>query len=134
MKLYVAGKYEERHNIKKLMQEFRRAGNTIVHDWTSSESDIPEGSERNRTIGLYAQDDLNAVKICDAIVADMRKDLNYRGSYGEIGIALGLGKTVIILGGLNESYTPIYKFVFAYLPFVHIVETPEEAISILDGI
>lgn len=39
MKLYIAGKFSEKEQIKKYMEEAIQLGHTITHDWTSFENE-----------------------------------------------------------------------------------------------
>ena len=97
MKIYVAGKWEERVKIKCLMNELSTLGHTITADWTTHEN-IPEHLEL-----LCAIHDIYGVKQCELLIAIAEREHSYKGMLCEIGAALALEKDVIIVGHNIDS-------------------------------
>jgi hypothetical protein len=91
IKAYVAGKFEEKDEARKLMADLGRLGVSITHDWTVFDINNDDKSE-------CAIHDANGVLDADflAVVAD--KHLPYKGSYVEFGIALGRNIPVYVIG------------------------------------
>lgn len=92
MKFYVAGKFQDRRNVRKLMDKIQDLGHTITYDWTVDEENA-EGYPVQNTIN-----DAMGVKVCDVLVCRFIKKNMYRGALVELGIALGLGKRIYVIG------------------------------------
>ena len=88
LKIYVAGKYEEKERIREVMNILRGVGHTITVDWT-------EDAQNTRQQAIK---DLRGVADADIYVGVFEKDLPYKGALVELGAALALGKPVYILG------------------------------------
>lgn len=100
MKVYVAGKWEDRSHIKEVMNKLIELGNQITVDWTNHEfgADGVIGDHED-----FAIEDLEGVKNCDALVAIADKDFAFKGMYCEIGAALALDKLVFVVGKYANS-------------------------------
>jgi len=92
MKFYVAGKWEEREQVRQLQDELRRLGHTITVDWTWHE--FEDGGYPVQ----YAQEDVFGAATCDAYVGRFVNPNSYKGALVEMGVALGLGKKVFVIG------------------------------------
>src|SRR5437868_3625192 len=94
MKLYIAGKFSEKSLIKEAMISAINDGHTITHDWTLVES---EQDDRERLSSSSVRD-IKAVQDCECLLI-MFTDVKYayRGTFTELGCALGLNKKVIII-------------------------------------
>lgn len=97
MKLYVAGKYEEREQISKFMDELRAQGHTITCDWTSH---VYATREVHTS---YCLDDLKGVKDCAAYIGVFENANRYRGALVELGAALALNKDCFIIGHAEDD-------------------------------
>jgi hypothetical protein len=95
MKFYVAGKWEDRKNIRKLMDKIRGFGHAITYDWTIDE----ELLDRE----VKTMSDTRGVQECDAYVGRFIEKNHYRGALVELGIALGLGKRIYIIGHSEDE-------------------------------
>ncbi len=103
MKLYVAGKWSDKDEIGKKIQEFRELGHTITHDWTQIETSLNQDPE---ALKKYSSLDIEAVRECEMLIAWMTDPkYAYRGTYTEIGCALGLKKKVVIISE-HTKYNP----------------------------
>lgn len=101
MKIYLAGKWTEKKDIKDKMNELIEMGHTITHDWTSFESE-GKGVEKKQQSAIK---DIQAVRDCDILVAIMNdKTYPFRGTFTEIGCGLGLNKPIIILCQDDDAY------------------------------
>lgn len=90
MRVYVAGKWEEKARVREVQQQLRDAGHVITHDWTSEEE-----------VGItqeHAVNDKNGVLTADAFIGIFEKDLRYSGALSEMGIAIAKGIPIHILG------------------------------------
>ncbi len=92
MRFYIAGKFQDRKNVRKLMDKIQDLGHTITYDWT-----IDEENAAGYPI-LNTLRDARGVQICDTYVGRFIKKNRYRGALVEFGIALGLGKRICIIG------------------------------------
>jgi len=104
VKIYVAGKYEERRRIRRLMVELENMGHTISSDWTVH--------EMYHDLAVCAQEDYEGVRNCDALVAIVDIPLKYQGLWVEVGLALAWGKRVLLVGEFGESC------IFSKLPWI----------------
>jgi hypothetical protein len=94
-KIYVAGKWQEKDNVRQIMSLLKNLGHTITYDWT----------QHNDGDNSYdcAIADLNGVCASDYILVLADKLLPYRGVYVEIGAALAFCKEVYVIGdGLTD--------------------------------
>jgi nucleoside 2-deoxyribosyltransferase len=95
MKVYLAGKWEERDKCKYLMNKLIEAGFEITCDWTNHVNP-PEGEEYK--LSGYAYADIKGVQDADCLIFYAVFPHNYRGAFVEMGAALGLGKPVYVIG------------------------------------
>ncbi len=110
MRFYIAGKWEEKEAVRKVQKILVQAGHSITHDWTRAEP--APATARESTLAQHAIDDHHGVRDADCYVGLFEKDLRYRGAFGEMGIAIGCGKPIILIGPHCK------KFVFSYHPLV----------------
>ena len=112
MKFYIAGKFEERADVRKLMDKVEALGHTITCDWT-----IHEQSDYRIH---YAIADVEGVQSCDVYVGRFLNENSYKGALTEMGVALGQAKKVIVIGHAIDSC------IFVNHPNVLKLETEEE--------
>ncbi len=98
MRIYVAGKFGEKAAVRKVMKILTDAGHTITCDWTLEEKLPPDVVGRTAMLTQYAVDDTQGVLDADCYVGVFVKDLPYKGSYAELGVAVGSGIPVILIG------------------------------------
>lgn len=120
MKIYVAGKYQERQYARFLMNRLEEVGHTITCDWTDQATYPPDYITFRNPV-----DDINAIRDCDIYVGIFQNKHNYRGALVEMGAALISGKPTYILGKAEESC------VFMKHPLVRIFNTEEELLGAL---
>lgn len=118
MKLYVAGPWAHRSAAIQAAEYLASRGFEIVSRWLHEHEDTTSHPALQRE----ALSDVADVRACDALVL-----LNLAKSDGkasELGMAYILGKPIIVVGSSTGN-------VFYHLPEVTVVDTLEQAISIL---
>src|SRR5471030_1765684 len=87
MKIYVASKFENIHEVKRVINLLRGSGHEITADWTTHEHVQPV-TDGNRELAMkYAVEDLNGTKTCDIFIL-LTTQANGVGSTTEFGAAL----------------------------------------------
>lgn len=120
-RIYLAGKWEEHLTIKGYADQLRALGHSITCPWfelhVGPDVDLVQGSI----------DDYNGVKAADMVVFVFEKELPYSGAMSELGIALALEKTIIVIGsGGNRN-------IFVHHPAVHHVKDWQEFYDRIKG-
>jgi nucleoside 2-deoxyribosyltransferase len=101
MKVYVAGKWSGKENINEKIKILEGRGDTITHNWTTVE--IPEyrTKEINRQ---FADWDIKGVSEAEVLIVDMTDPVYaYRGTWCEIGVALGQGIPVWLISSTPST-------------------------------
>ena len=95
-KVYVAGSYADRENIRKMIEllEFNRF--EITENWTWHESVEEEKKEE------YAKRDFRGVAQCDVFILVIPPKAS-PGKYTELGMALAWNKFIIAIGNPGDS-------------------------------
>lgn len=135
MKVYVAGKWNEAAVINAVQAQLVTLGHTITHDWTAVEGigqrDSMTEEERNEYRAHCAALDIAGVQNADAVLALMLdKTYPYRGTFTEIGCALGLGKHIVMVCPDN-TYSCTTNCFFHH-PSIKRVSTIEEALELFN--
>lgn len=99
MKIYVAGKWEEKERVREIMSQLIEAGHTITHDWCAAES-CGDNEERWKE---HALNDKQGVLTAEAFVGVFEKDLRYSGALTEMGMAAGMGIPIYIVGSACDN-------------------------------
>ncbi len=122
MRIYVAGKWEEKSRVRVAQQILRDVGHEITFDWTQQPSTEDEVELNRQCI-----QDIKGVMSADAIVAVLIDEDTYlcdsANRYVEIGIAIGSTIPVYILGEPRED------FLFRRYTNVHTFKTMQEIID-----
>ncbi len=93
-KIYLAGGWQFRNNIKKIKATLSWLGFNVISGWIERENRVNTPEDYAKCSKL----DIDEVCECDVLFAVMDDPIyTYRGTYSEIGCALGLGKQVVIL-------------------------------------
>lgn len=132
MKVYLAGPWAAREEVRKVAEQFKAAGIEILARWIWEE--VPDhgpgyygdkdhrGTDVGASLVAGAERDLTDILHCDVMVV-----LNYLGkSEGkavETGIAIGLGMPVFVVG------KPTNIFHYGENDGVNMVDSVEEAIE-----
>jgi hypothetical protein len=88
VKIYVAGSWEERAEIKIIMEKLEAEGHDVLVDWTRH-----GGSSKKK----YAMEDLEGVLASELFVL-VNPAVMSRGKFIETGIALANGKNIYVIG------------------------------------
>ena len=121
--IYVAGAYKHRAAIRELVQAIEATG---TYKQTRAWYDVEGGGESHATSAAL---DVKAVEAAELVVAVMDDaTYAYRGTFTEIGVALGLCKRIIVVG---PSSTFAATNVFWHHHAIQHVETVDELMSIL---
>ncbi|MFP4402403.1 MAG: hypothetical protein ACLFPL_04175 [Candidatus Nanoarchaeia archaeon] len=105
MRIYVAGKFEEREEIRLIYNRLEELGHTIVYDWTKHSPIKPY--HKNQDLALeYCEEELEGILNCDVFIGMLYK----KGTtlLMEIGAAIMLAKynpniKIYIVGEYNTS-------------------------------
>ncbi|KKK73067.1 hypothetical protein LCGC14_2897530 [marine sediment metagenome] len=117
MKIYVAGKWEERKDVKFLQRQLILLGHEITKDWTVDE----EGEAGYPVINVV--EDMWGVKSTDIYVGLFLNNHNYKGALVELGGALASRKPCYIIGHAMDSC------IFIRHPLVRQVATTGEFLN-----
>lgn len=93
MKLYVAGNFNEKKYIRRIMDGFEKLGHEITQDWT----------KEKEFCGEVAYRDIEGVKKADVVIIYFINSHTYKGAYSELGGALTLNKPVVIVGDAGDG-------------------------------
>lgn len=136
--VYVAGGWEFRVRLKLLMDTIQEKGLTVTSKWIEREN----GVNTPEALASDANFDISEVCASDYVLAILDDTkYAYRGTFTEIGCALGAGKRVIIVcPGEGEKLSDTrYNYshycmtnVFYWHPSIVHVTTVEEAINIIN--
>lgn len=117
MRFYVAGKWEDRYNVRLVQTILINHGHEITCDWT------PHGEDDLGYPSGYAIEDINGVVSADMYIGLFRDKYDYKGALVEMGVALGCGIPVYIAGDAIDSC------LFVYHPLVKKFDTIEELLK-----
>jgi len=92
MRFYVAGKWEDRENVRVIQNALVEMGHEISCDWTWHEKEDPGYPHQ------YSIDDIQGVKDAHFYIGLFEGDFNYKGALVELGAALALEKPCYIIG------------------------------------
>lgn len=128
-KVFVSGKYGDRKLIKTKMDELKKLGFEIIHDWTTYEDEVGD----KKKAGSAAIFDIDGVKNCDMHIVVISDDkYPFRGTFCEMGCSLGLNKKILILNPFNKANCMTVPFYFH--PLVTHFKTWDELVSFLEKI
>lgn len=123
IKVYVAGKWEDRERVREVMRILKEDNFEITCDWTTHEYP-PVGEEYK--LAFYAIQDIEGVLKAEALLIMAEKEYNYRGALVEMGVALGKRIPIYVVGhGLDGC-------IFLEMPQVWRCDTLDKAILYLE--
>lgn len=127
MRIYVAGRWTRKDEVRRVQAALRDAGHRITHDWTQAEEPPEHWSEdkKREYLARQAAGDLDGVLGADVVV--LLHDDTGRGLFVELGAALIDGQRIIVVGAPRHPGACVFYF----LPEIEHVETPAEAVSLL---
>lgn len=128
MKLYVAGKWEERARVNRFIHAARLRGHTITHNWTQESDEGLTGKERQTYLRSCAEDDRRGANSCEVLVLFDHPE--GRGLFVEFGLALAQRKPVVVIGAPDLGPKCC---IFYLLPNVVHVADEGQALNALDS-
>ncbi len=111
IKLYVAGKWNDKEFINTQIEYLESLGYTITHNWTKVETSDKHTKDE---LAGYAKGDVDGVMQADfllTIITDV--EYPYRGCCTELGVALGNYKKVFVLNLTGTPITGYHSNIFA---------------------
>jgi hypothetical protein len=101
MKIYVAGKYQDKDKVRYIHQLLRGSGHEITCDWTNEVKYPNNAPPEDKK--YYAIDDVRGVKDADLIIVLMTIPYEYKGAWVEFGIALGTDTPIRVIGDCGDK-------------------------------
>ncbi len=117
MKVYLAGPWAHRGDMEDIAQQIEALGHQITWKWWTT-PDIPEKLGHDKELREQAINDLNGVRSADLLV--VVNSAKSEGKAVEQGLALGLGKPIIIVGNPAEHSANVFHYLpqFRWAPHV----------------
>ena len=100
MKIYIAGSWEDRKDVKAIMWRLECDGHVITEDWTRHE-DPALGSE-------YCIKDMQGINECDVLVMYLSEKKSF-GKAFEMGYARAKDKHIIVFGDPTLATSVFFK-------------------------
>jgi nucleoside 2-deoxyribosyltransferase len=123
-RIYIAGKWSDKENIRKCMDEVEQLGFSISHDWCTYESNA------TNTKSDMAQKDVEGVLSADIVVLLLTDPTYaYRGTWSELGVCLGQSSTKKIYIVCPQENSQCRTNVFFHHPAIIHLKTWEEVIQ-----
>ena len=128
MKIYVAGKFEQKQQVIQLQAKLASKGHTISYDWTTHKS-IKPYIQNQAQAKIYADNEIQAIKESDIFIAFL--DVKGTTLLLEIGAAIAnhhnKGKPKVFLIGELATKSPWF-----FTEHVSIKETVDEVLTELN--
>jgi len=100
-KLYVAASFLDKEIVKTTEAFLQKEGFEITSEWVNH-----PGTDDLTDLECEAEEDVADAILCDTMIVLMPGRL---GTHVEIGIALGLGKTVVLVGEVDQTKCVYYN-------------------------
>jgi hypothetical protein len=126
--VYAASKFENKEIIRVVHDELRRRGHTVTSDWTTEDATGMAGEVLESYMRECADKAVDGV--CAAEVLLLIDHPACKGAYSELGIAIGLDKKIIVVGGVPGRHG--FQNVMMHLPEVTHLATISEALDLVD--
>lgn len=134
MDVYVASKFSNKVEVKRVQDLLRSAGHEITYDWTNDDQIDVAGPCDSYKIPVnlkvardLARQDYLGVRAAHAVIF-LPVEEGGRGCYTEMGFAIAWKIPVIVVG-------PYFNSIFMYLPgVVRVNDTPEKIVANLDAL
>lgn len=124
LELYVAGRWNSRDQLLARAESLEQQGAEITHKWMLVET---KAERTNAMRGQLALNDTEGVKAADVVVVVIDDvEYPYRGTYCEIGTAIGHGVPVVMYEAVDipdSSY--VGQNIFFHHPHIHHVKSWE---------
>lgn len=127
MKIYVAGPYSKKDEVRRVQDLLRAAGHQITFDWTACDDSNLTGFQRFAHRRQCAIDDGKGVYDAVALVVVCPHDSTAGGLDFEMGLAVAWRRILIVIGEERENET-----IFLSLPGVIRASVAEDLPAILE--
>ncbi|MEM7016617.1 MAG: nucleoside 2-deoxyribosyltransferase [Pseudomonadota bacterium] len=98
-KVYFAARYSRREELNRYRIELQEAGIEVTSHWLTADPPVPVSRLTAAHWRVLAETDRQDIVRADALIAFTESPAGGNGGrHVELGIAIGLGKTIIILG------------------------------------
>lgn len=125
---YVASKFENKEEVRRVQKLLREAGHSITHDWTVEDATGLTGEVLEAYLRRCAEKDLAGVENCDFLF--LLNYLHCAGSYTEFGMALALRRLVVVVDGRDPTKS---RNIFFHLPNVYHFTSVEAAVDFVNS-
>lgn len=124
MNFYIASKLENHAQVNALRERLVALGHAQTYDWTSHSPVFRSGLNRVREVSVMES---NGVRHADFVVVLWPGG---RGTHVEMGMALGLGKPVVFISGIEDHHDATQETcAFYHHPLVRRYRSIEEAMD-----
>lgn len=103
MRVYVAGRLEEKDLIKEIEDTLQAMGHEITCDWAKRETAKDVGSRTDEETIVLTEEKLLGILTCSILVLICMNGQPYDGPQVEFGIGLGTGKKIYVVGQALDS-------------------------------
>ena len=121
VKIYLMARYSRHPEMQAVAWRLRHMGHVVTSRWIWGEHQASDAAIGTGTLGAFEQrlacediEDLHAAALCVGFSEPLRSG-SRGGRHVELGMALALGKSIVVVGG--------HEHVFHVLP--HIVHVPD---------
>lgn len=122
-RVYITGKWSDKDTIREYMNQLEKLGHTITHDWTTSYESNAENKKSD--IAFNGVQGVAFAEVVIVVLTDPK--YSYRGSFTELGVALGLLKDVYVI--CHDKNSDCRTNVFFHHPSIVHVESWGECLS-----
>jgi nucleoside 2-deoxyribosyltransferase len=110
MKVYLAGRFDERERVRSMQAHLRERGHEIIVDWTTHDP-VGRHGERPDLSRAYAEEDLRGVVEADVFILLTSATVG-TGTHTELGVAIrefqATGKPLVYVIGDHTSRSVMY--------------------------
>jgi hypothetical protein len=129
---YLAGSFFNKSILSQRIEELEKFGHICTWNWTK----VEQGERKPELMRIYSKNDIEGVKEAQVLIVVIDdKEYAYRGTFCEIGCALGLRKTIYIVCPEDDKYEE-FSFngcVFAWHPDIIRLKSWDELLKELNN-
>lgn len=115
MKFYLAGRYDRREELAGYAELLRAAGHEVTSRWLTGEHEARDINPSYHEMTMWARADHENIERADVLIAFTEQQCgNYQrgGRHVELGIAIALAKTIVIIGPVENIFYASAKYRF----------------------
>ena len=103
MKVYVAGKWQDREYIRRIHSLLKEQGHEITLDWTTHDFDSRGVIATPKELAEIAIEDVKGALEANIFIGIMLQEHYYKGLWVEFGICLSRDIPILIVGSHGDS-------------------------------